>query len=82
VQGEALGAVGPRPAADARLEHPAARNLIRALPASILFGAGSPGAESMHTTWRMHVALARAFKRVIGTAPPPRAAPQLLPSAP
>jgi AraC-like DNA-binding protein len=42
-----------------RLEHPAARNLIHALPASILLGAGAPGAESIHTTLRLLAAEAR-----------------------
>jgi AraC-like DNA-binding protein len=42
-----------------RLEHPAARNLIRALPSSILVGAGDPGAESIQTTLRLLAAEAR-----------------------
>ena len=36
-----------------RLEHPAARNLIRALPASIVVGAGAPGAEWIQSTLRL-----------------------------
>lgn len=42
-----------------RLEHPAARNLIQALPASILVGAGGPGAESIQSTLRLLAAEAR-----------------------
>jgi len=42
-----------------RLEHPAARNLIRALPPSILVGAGAPGAEWIQSTLRLLAAEAR-----------------------
>jgi len=42
-----------------RLEHPAARNLIGALPPCILVGAGAPGADSIHTTLRLLAAEAR-----------------------
>jgi AraC-like DNA-binding protein len=42
-----------------RLEHPAARNLVRALPPSILIGGGDPGAESIQTTLRLLAAEAR-----------------------
>jgi AraC-like DNA-binding protein len=42
-----------------RLEHPAARNLIQALPASILVAAGDPGAEWIQTTLRLLAAEAR-----------------------
>jgi AraC-like DNA-binding protein len=42
-----------------RLEHPAARNLIRALPASIVVGAGAPGAEWIQSTLRLLAAEAR-----------------------
>jgi hypothetical protein len=42
-----------------RLEHPAARNLIRALPPSILVGADAPGAEWIQSTLRLLAAEAR-----------------------
>src|SRR4051812_29953838 len=42
-----------------RLEHPAARNLIRALPPSILIGADAPGAEWIQSTLRLLAAEAR-----------------------
>jgi AraC-like DNA-binding protein len=42
-----------------RLEHPSARNLIRALPPSILIGADGPGAEWIQSTLRMLAAEAR-----------------------
>ncbi len=42
-----------------RLEHPAARNLIRALPPSILVGAAAPSAESIQSTLRLLAAEAR-----------------------
>ena len=42
-----------------RLEHPAARNLIRALPPSILVGADGSGAEWIQSTLRLLAAEAR-----------------------
>jgi AraC-like DNA-binding protein len=42
-----------------RLEHPAARNLIRALPASILVAASAPGAEWIQSTLRLLAAETR-----------------------
>jgi AraC-like DNA-binding protein len=42
-----------------RLEHPAARNLIRALPPSILVGADAAGAEWIQSTLRLLAAEAR-----------------------
>jgi AraC-like DNA-binding protein len=42
-----------------RLEHPAARNLIRALPPSILVGTDAPGAEWIQSTLRLLAAEAR-----------------------
>ncbi|MEP6952997.1 MAG: AraC family transcriptional regulator [Solirubrobacteraceae bacterium] len=42
-----------------RLEHPAARNLIRALPPSILVGAGASGSEWIHSTLRLLATEAR-----------------------
>ena len=42
-----------------RLEHPAARHLIRALPPSILVGAEAPGAEWIQSTLRLLAAEAR-----------------------
>jgi AraC-like DNA-binding protein len=42
-----------------RLEHPAAHELIRALPASIVVGAGAPGEEWIHSTLRLLAAEAR-----------------------
>jgi AraC-like DNA-binding protein len=42
-----------------RLEHPAARNLIRALPPSIVVGASAPSAEWIQSTLRLLAAEAR-----------------------
>jgi AraC-like DNA-binding protein len=42
-----------------RLEHPAARNLIAALPATIVVGATAPGSEWIQLTMRMMAAEAR-----------------------
>ena len=42
-----------------RLEHPAARNLIRALPASILLDAAAPGTEWIQSTLRLLAVEAR-----------------------
>jgi len=43
-----------------RLEHPAAHELVRALPATILVGAGAPGEEWIQTTLRLLAAEARS----------------------
>jgi AraC-like DNA-binding protein len=45
-----------------RLEHPAAGNLIRALPACILVDAGAPGAEWIQSTVRLLAAEARHLR--------------------
>ena len=42
-----------------RLEHPAARDLVRALPAIIVVGAGAPGEEWIQSTLRLLAAEAR-----------------------
>ena len=42
-----------------RLEHPAAHELVRALPATIVVGAGAPGEEWIQTTLRLLAAEAR-----------------------
>ena len=42
-----------------RLEHPAARDLVRALPATIVVGAGAPGEEWIQSSLRLLAAEAR-----------------------